>query len=156
MRASARRDAILAYALLTFACTVPARSTTGDQGATPNAASLTVEVRELDVDGPIRGSFVRLIRITGDTVVQQTDSLGRAEFPAVSAGRVELAVARIGYAPLQRAIDVTPGCQTRVRVRLRRSGCPLTGCGDQSGRLDVERCHASREDGKHPASSLSL
>jgi Carboxypeptidase regulatory-like domain len=62
------------------------------------------------------------------TAIQSTNQDGRIAFPALPAGKYEVAFCADGFYPELRNVRVKSGKVTRVRVRLRASGTDISGC----------------------------
>ena len=67
------------------------------------------------------------IKIQNSTLVTLSDSLGVFHFRKVSPGRHLLLVTGIGYKTVQRTVDVSPGKETSVTLRVETAATDMTG-----------------------------
>lgn len=81
------------------------------------------------------------VSVVGRTAESASDGQGLFRLAGVPAGRHELRVRRLGYAPLRHAVDVTGGRTTELEVRLVREPVelePLVVSTTRSRRLEIK------------------
>lgn len=74
----------------------------------------------LSQDGTsVPGGTLRVIQAsTGKAWITWTDENGKFEFPALPAGHFRVEISQIGFAPASREIDLAPGAQTPINLKI--------------------------------------
>jgi hypothetical protein len=134
------RFIVVAVGLIVAACS---RMSAEAPTVAADAASLLVDVRDVESGVALTAASVRIVSAGRDTLIQHTDSTGRAEFAVVRPGSVEVVVSRIGYVAARREVDLTAGCRTRVNARIESATCPVDGCRYGAARMDVLACRST-------------
>ena len=81
------------------------------------------------------------VSVVGRPAEAASDRQGRFRLTGVPAGRHELRIRRLGYAPLRHAVDVTTGHTTELEIRLVRDPVelePLVVSTTRSRRLEIK------------------
>ena len=70
-------------------------------------------------DTSVPGATLRVIQTsTGKAWVTWTDENGKFEFPALPAGHFRVEISQIGFAPASKEIDLAPGAQTPINLKI--------------------------------------
>lgn len=126
---------------------VSTRTVAGQQVEPRIAWSTTSELPSRVVAGVVlEASTGRLLRyahvqVLGTDIAALSDMMGRFRLAPLPAGRYELRVQMIGYAPMKGSIDVQDGRGVAVRATIAEQALPLCGlvvCGGFCGAVRVD------------------
>jgi iron complex outermembrane recepter protein len=115
------------------------------QETVDEVGAVEVHVTDAETGAPLAGVNVRLRQ---QERVGTTDLAGRVSLGNLRPRPYTLAIDRLGYLPVERAIEVGPGAVTRVEIELRSSpiqvgGLVVTGTGRERAIGEVYRPTAS-------------
>lgn len=96
----------------------------------PDKGRMEAVIQDGESGGPIAGAAVEILS-TGKAVVAtlEADLNGRVSY-ALKEGRYDVRVKREGYGDVTREIQVTPGQNVELTVRLTTSTLPVKGLGN--------------------------